>query len=72
MNSIDLLSNYDDVLLPEDIMQILKRGRNSVYKALATGEIRSKRCGKGYRIPKLYMLDYLYPEKGFLKEENED
>ena len=65
-----ILADYNDILLPEDIQKILKTGRNTVYKYLAEGRIRSLRIGGKYRIPKRYLLEFIYPDVDFTKEEN--
>ena len=57
------LSNYNDVLVPEDICKILHTGLNRVYEYLQDGTIRSIKIGRKYRIPKGYLIDYLYPDK---------
>lgn len=57
----DTLNDYDDVLLPEDLQQILHTGRNTVYEYLSTGQIRSIKVGGKYRIPKIYLIEFLYP-----------
>lgn len=54
-----MLENYNDVLVIEDIMDILKIGRNSAYKLIKCGEIQSLRVGRNIRIPKVFLLDYL-------------
>ena len=63
-----LLTEYKDVLLPEDIQKILHIGRNTVYSYLAKGKIRSIMVGGKYRIPKLYLLEFIYPDMNFSKE----
>ena len=63
-----LLTEYKDVLLPEDIQKILHIGRNTVYNYLAKGKIRSIMVGGKYRIPKLYLLEFIYPDMNFSKE----
>ena len=55
-----MLENYSDVLDIEDIMDVLKIGRNSAYKLINSGEIKSIRVGRKIRIPKGFLLDYLY------------
>ncbi len=65
-----ILADYNDILLPEDVQKILKTGRNTVYKYLAEGRIRSLRIGGKYRIPKRYLLEFIYPDVDFTKEEN--
>ena len=47
------------VYRPEDIAKILDIGRTSVYKLLKSGQLRSKRIGKLYRIPSAYLAEYL-------------
>ena len=32
MENIDVLKEYNDVLVPEDVQKILHTGRNTVYK----------------------------------------
>ena len=58
----NILEEYEDVLRPEDIQKILHVGRNTVYKVLAEGELKSIRIGNQYRIPKQYVIEFLYPE----------
>ncbi|MCR5281998.1 MAG: helix-turn-helix domain-containing protein [Lachnospiraceae bacterium] len=70
MGYTSILADYNDILLPEDIQKILKTGRNTVYKYLAEGRIRSLRIGGKYRIPKRYLLEFIYPDVDFTKEEN--
>lgn len=68
MEYAKMLSEYKDVLLPEDIQKILHIGRNTVYKYLAEGKIRSIKIGKKYRIPKNYLLEFIYPDMNFTEE----
>ncbi|MCR5293789.1 MAG: helix-turn-helix domain-containing protein [Lachnospiraceae bacterium] len=62
MDYKEILKDYPDILLPEDIQKILQTGRNTVYKYLADGTIRSLKIGGKYRIPKLYLLEFIYPD----------
>ena len=68
MNYRELLKGYNDILVPSDVQKILKTGRNTVYKYLSEGTIRSIRIGNKYRIPKLYLLEFIYPDVDFTKE----
>ncbi len=63
-----LLKDYNDILTPEDVQEILHTGRNTVYNYLATGKIRSFKIGGKYRIPKLYLLEFIYPDRDFMLE----
>ena len=58
-----MLSGYPDVLCPADVQKILQTGRNTTYKLLASGALRSLLIGGRYRIPKRYLIDYLYPDQ---------
>ncbi len=64
---------YKDILSPEDVREILGVGRAAVYKLLADGEIKSLMVGGKYRIPKIYLWNYIYPndvvDAGLLQEE---
>ena len=57
--SKDLLSDYGDVLTVEDIMKILKIGRNKAYSLLKDGKIKSIRIGTMHRIPKNSLIMFL-------------
>ncbi len=60
INNNTILSNYGDVLLPIEVQEILHIGRNAVYKCLADGTIKSIRISGKYRIPKLYLAEFMY------------
>ncbi|MCR5776263.1 MAG: helix-turn-helix domain-containing protein [Lachnospiraceae bacterium] len=68
MEYAQLLKDYNDILLPEDVQKILQTGRNTVYNYLAEGKIKSLKIGGKYRIPKLYLLEFIYPDMDFTKE----
>ena len=57
----EILKDYPDILLPDDVQKILQTGRNTVYLYLANGTIRSLKIGGKYRIPKLYLMEFIYP-----------
>ncbi len=67
----EVLKEYNDILLPEDVQTILHAGRNSVYGCLARGEIKSVKVGGKYKIPKLYLLEFIYPDVDFNMEEDD-
>ena len=64
-----MLENYNDVLRIKDIMDILEIGRNSAYKLISNGSIKSLIIGRNIRIPKIYLLDYLTTES-YNKDSN--
>ncbi|MBO4913118.1 MAG: helix-turn-helix domain-containing protein [Butyrivibrio sp.] len=64
----NMLVGYNDILTPTDVKEILKIGRNAVYDYLKDGTIRSMMIAGKYRIPKLYLLQFMYPDLEFVKE----
>ena len=55
------LTDCPDVLTPEEVQSFLSVGRNTVYNLLKSGDLKSIRIGKLYRIPNPYLLQYLNP-----------
>lgn len=55
----NMLSEYSDVLNPSDLIQILDVGKNTVYKLLKDNIIHSVKIGKKYKIPKIFLIEYL-------------
>ncbi len=43
----------------EELMPILGIGRNSAYEMVRSGQIRSFRIGRAYRIPKDAVVEFL-------------
>lgn len=54
-----MLKNYKDILSVEDLCEILSIGKNTAYRLLKSGEIKSVRIGKVYKIPKDSVTKYL-------------
>lgn len=51
---------YPDVLNVEQLCEVLGGiGKKTVYKLLQEQKIKSFKVGRTYRIPKLFVLDYL-------------
>lgn len=46
-------------LCVEDLIPILNVGRNTAYRLVRSGEIRSIKVGRQIRIPRQVLLDYL-------------
>lgn len=47
------------VLRVEDLMPLLSIGRNTAYALVRSGQIRSFRIGRCYRIPKDSVAEYI-------------
>ncbi|MFC5532228.1 helix-turn-helix domain-containing protein [Cohnella yongneupensis] len=54
-----MFTEYDDVITLSDMMEILAIGRNKAYDLLRSGQIKSFKIGKAYRIPKSCIEEYI-------------
>ena len=54
-----MLNKYNDILTVEELCEVLRIGKNTAYKLLKSGEIKSIKIGKVYKIPKKSVKKYL-------------
>ena len=54
-----MFSSYPDVVSVSELMDMLHIGKDTAYKLLQSGEIKSIKIGKKYRIPKKFVVEYL-------------
>lgn len=59
MDENNRYENLPFVLRVEDLMPLLSIGRNTAYDLVRSGQIRSFRIGRCYRIPKDSVTEYL-------------
>lgn len=50
---------YPDVLTTKDLQNILGISGKTVFRLLHSGQIKSIKVGRNFRIPKIYLLQYL-------------
>ena len=55
----NIFTQYPNVVNTAQLQEMLGIGRNTALKLLNSGEIRSVRVGKNYKIPKVYVIEYL-------------
>lgn len=60
-SSFESFSAYKDVLTVDEVQNVLRIGRTTAYRLIRNGDIKSIRIGHNYKIPKRYLLDYLFP-----------
>lgn len=53
-----MLNKYNDILTVEELCEVLRIGKNTAYKLLKSGEIKSIKIGKIYKIPKKSVRKY--------------
>lgn len=54
-----MLHDYPEIITVEDLLDILSVGKNSAYRLLRSGEIKSIKIGHTYRIPILSVKEYI-------------
>lgn len=55
----EILQEYPDLLTLDQLCDILHVGRKSGRQLLSSGEIPYMKIGKYFRIPKIYIIDFL-------------
>lgn len=55
-----MFEEYESVVLPEELGEMLRIGMNQVYKILNSGEIKAYKEGRTWRISKQAVEDYIY------------
>ena len=62
MESITTYRSLEDLpvtLRVVDLMPLLDVGRNTAYELVRSGQIRSIKVGRGYRIPREALIEFL-------------
>ncbi len=54
-----MFQEYPDVVSVEEIQQMLRLGKNTVYTLLKNEIIKSIKVGKKYIVPKQYVINFL-------------
>ena len=54
-----MFNSYPDVLSVKQLCEILDIGKNTAYRLLQSGEIKSIKIGKVYKIPKKCLKEYI-------------
>lgn len=55
----NIFEEYPNIVDTRQLQEMLGIGRNKALTLLGNGEIQSIRIGKNYKIPKVYIIDYL-------------
>lgn len=55
-----MFANYPDVLTVPQVCEALHVGKGLVYRMLSSNEIYSVRVGRGYRVPKSAVKEFIY------------
>ena len=55
----EMFANYPDVVSPEQLQQMLGISRSKAYSLLQTREIKSRKVGTIYKIPKINVIEFM-------------
>ena len=54
-----MFENYDDVVTINEVTEMLKIGKNTAWKLIHSGQIKTFNIGKCVKIPKKSVVDYV-------------
>lgn len=54
-----MLTEYPDILTTEDVRNLLKVSKHTVYKLIQTGELKARKVAQHYRIPKVELINFI-------------
>ena len=57
--SREIFSEYSDIVTVEEVMKMLRLGKNTVYKLLKDDEIMNVKVGARYVIPKQSVIEFV-------------
>jgi excisionase family DNA binding protein len=58
----EIFKDYPDIVSVEQLMEMLQIGQVLAYKLVKSGEIKSRKVGREYKIPKVNVIAYLNKE----------
>lgn len=59
METKNIFSDYPDIVNVDDLAKMLNIGRNTAYRLLNNGSIKSIRIGRVHKIPKQNIITFL-------------
>ena len=54
-----MFDTYADILTVEEVCKALSMGKNTLYKLLKIGKIKSIKIGRKYFVPKVCLIDFI-------------
>ena len=57
--NLEIFSEYPDVVTVDELMPMLKIGRNTAYRLVNDGSIHSFKMGRIHRIAKVNIIEYI-------------
>ena len=57
-----IFENYPDIVGIQQLMEMLQIGQVLAYKLIKNGDIKSRKIGREYKIPKQSVIEYVLKE----------
>ena len=54
-----MFRQYPDVIDVHTLQKMLSISRHHAYSLITSGQIKGRKVGKSYKIPKVYVIDFL-------------
>lgn len=54
-----MLEKYHDVMNVDEMCEAIQIGKNTAYYLLKTKQVKHKKIGRIYKIPKKYLIEYI-------------
>ena len=54
-----MFEQYDDILTLDEVCEALHIGKNTAYELLKSGQLKSFKCGKCYKVPRKCVEDFV-------------
>lgn len=54
-----MFRQYPDVIDVHALQKMLGISRHHAYRLITSGQIKGRKVGKSYKIPKVYVIDFL-------------
>ncbi|MDD4112528.1 MAG: helix-turn-helix domain-containing protein [Herbinix sp.] len=59
-----MFEQYNDIVNLDEMAEMLGIGRNHAYQLLKSGQVKSFKNGRSWRIPKLAVIEYILNSTG--------
>lgn len=54
-----MFQSYPDIVNVKQVQEMLKISKNSVYELIKSRKIGGQMIGRGYKIPKIFIIEYV-------------
>lgn len=58
-NTKELFAEYSDIVTVDEVMKMLRLGKNTVYSLLKSEQIKTLKVGARYIIPKASVIEFV-------------